>query len=100
MDGHAVWVDKCTKHIHDIDEWSVERLHKKIFHSISGWHTNLHKNKRRTLKTFNNSDGKVAAREVADKYEEDLFYEEGAHILGFLNLFKRIEDGPGKSESD
>ena len=69
MAGHVIWVHKFTKHIHEIDEWSVERLHKKICHSIFGWHTNLQQNKRRTLKTFNNSDGKIAARAVADKYE-------------------------------
>jgi hypothetical protein len=42
----------------------------------------------RTLKTFNHSDGKVTAREIADKYEEMFFYEEGDHIFGIHNLFE------------
>jgi hypothetical protein len=42
----------------------------------------------RTLKTFDISDGKVVAREIVDKSEEKLFYEEGTHILGFCDLFK------------
>ena len=42
----------------------------------------------RTLKTLNNSDGNIVTRAVADKPEEKFFYEEGAHIFGFRNLFK------------
>ena len=100
MDGHAIWVDKCTKNIYEINEWSVERLHRQIFHSISGWHTNLQQDKGGTLKTFDISDGKVETREIVDKSEEEFFYEDITHIFGFRDLFKWIEDRSKKCKSN
>jgi hypothetical protein len=42
----------------------------------------------RTLEAFSSSNKKITTREIADKYEEIVIYEDITHLFGFCYLCK------------